>query len=177
MDQQQARLAAQAAVGVLSGRKGFDWWWGELDGELTTEILDAIAEKIAGYPVTMPVPVTARPKVQIVRGEDGVSFYLNGKCLDETAPEQNACYAAESIAKELARALGADVEDADEPDAQAYRYFVAYQHPTGPGSSWVTRPTPIEDADSEREVRDEIAKATGCAWVVITNFILTDGPY
>jgi hypothetical protein len=118
-----------------------------------------------------------RPKLEIVRTDDGVSFYLNGKCLDETQPTRNACYAAESIAKELARALGADVDEVADPAPQPYVYFIAYRHNGGVGSVWHTRLTPIEDAAGEAESRAHIdALHPEFGGVVITNFICTDGP-
>lgn len=130
-----------------------------------------------------------RPKLEIVRTDTGVAFYLNGKCLDETTPDRNACYAAESIAKELARALGAEVVDADQPTPEPYRYFITYAVlATGwkaalvnPGqvlcSRWVSLDKDIEGpADTEaisRMIADEFS------YPVLVNILgvtLMDGP-
>ncbi len=40
------QLAADAVIGVLSGRRGFDAWWGDVDEETSNEIMDEIAEAI-----------------------------------------------------------------------------------------------------------------------------------
>lgn len=118
-----------------------------------------------------------RPKVQIVRTDDGVSFYLNGRCLDETTPDRNPCYAAESIAKELARALGADVEAADEPDARPYVYRLAWHAGGRYGSCWHTRSTPIEDEVGEADARASVARSAGItAPIVFLSIEYIDGP-
>lgn len=45
-DHERARAAADAALRVLSGRKGFDWWWEDLDEDLQEEITEAVTEAI-----------------------------------------------------------------------------------------------------------------------------------
>lgn len=73
-----------------------------------------------------------RPKLEIIRTDDGVGFHLNGECLDETGPNRNPCYAAESIAKELGRRLGAEVV---ETGRQMEAGVVSGQHEFVPGYS------------------------------------------
>ena len=69
------------------------------------------------------------------------------------------------------------------PDPQPYTYFITYAYTAGPhshgtGSVWHTRPTLIEDAASELVSREKILRDHPTFdTVVITNFILTDGPY
>lgn len=130
-----------------------------------------------------------RPKLEIVRTDDGVSFYLNGKCLDETTPDRNPCYAAESIAKELARALGADVDEVADPAPQPYTYFVAYTvfrtgwraAFSGSGqihaSHWFTLDGGIDGPEDTQKIAAVIAEGFPYPVIVtITGFEFIDGP-
>ena len=123
-----------------------------------------------------------RPKLQIVRIGGSVRFYLDGRCLDETAPGRDACHAAVSIARELARVLGADVEDATDPDSQPYTYFIAYDWTGrggghGVGSCWITRPAAIEGPVDTGDVAATLVRDTPrFKSVIITSFVLIDGP-
>lgn len=45
-DREAVERAADAALRVLEDRKGFDWWWDDLDEELQQEIRAAIIEAI-----------------------------------------------------------------------------------------------------------------------------------
>lgn len=135
--------------------------------------------------------MTARPKVQIVRPDvhdieaNAVEVYIDGKFILGASRAHHGHVSIEAIrsaARHVARALGADVEDAAEPDAQPYVYFIAYAYTKGKyihgtGSVWHTRPTPIEDAASELASREAIQRDhPDFDEVVITNFICTDGP-
>ena len=41
-----AHQASDAVLRELEGRKGFDWWWDDLDGDIQAEIRDEVAERI-----------------------------------------------------------------------------------------------------------------------------------
>lgn len=45
-EREKARKAADAAFRVLEDRKGFDWWWEDLDEDLQEEIREAVTEAI-----------------------------------------------------------------------------------------------------------------------------------
>lgn len=36
-----------AVLSELEGRKGFDWWWDDLDEDIQQEIRDALTERVA----------------------------------------------------------------------------------------------------------------------------------
>lgn len=38
---------ARIIIEVLENRKGFDWWWDNLDKDIQNEIIEEIAENIA----------------------------------------------------------------------------------------------------------------------------------
>ena len=40
------RNIAEACISELKTRKGFDWFWGDLDEEIREEIFDALSAKI-----------------------------------------------------------------------------------------------------------------------------------
>jgi hypothetical protein len=42
-----ARTAVEAVFGELRNRKGFGWWWDDLDEDIQAEIVDALREVIA----------------------------------------------------------------------------------------------------------------------------------
>jgi hypothetical protein len=119
--------------------------------------------------------VTARPKVQIIRTGTLPEVYVDGKYVTDDMDDFGR------VVRELARALGADVEDAAEPDRQPYTYYVAYDWKgdgvQGVGYSWLTRPGAIESAadtdDIVARIRENSPKMKS---VMITNFICTDGP-
>ncbi len=121
--------------------------------------------------------MTARPKVQIVTSDVlDVEVYLNGKMITSNM------VGFQEAARELARALGADVEDAGEPDPQPYTYFIAYHAVPGPGvtnigNMWWTGFRAIEGKADLDVVKAEIERQRPeLGNVVITNFIFTDGP-
>jgi hypothetical protein len=141
--------------------------------------------------------VTTRPKLEIVDygAADHVAFFVNGAEVGEAYDEDNAdsrsrTKVARDIAEAVARALGADVEHADEPSRQPYTYFISYFWLGGdgvarPGSCWVERPTDIErGADTNGIAEDIMADLNGrgepfrrVSRVIITGFTCTDGPY
>lgn len=119
--------------------------------------------------------MTARPKLQITCTGNLVEFYVDGRLIADDMDS------VETIAKAVARALGADVEDADEPDAQPYTYFIAYiatmPGVTSHGNVWWTCGQAIEGKADLDAVKVEIQRAhPDLGEIVITNFICTDGP-
>jgi hypothetical protein len=125
--------------------------------------------------------VTARPKVQIIRPDDEtIEVYVGGREVAHGNYDMfgsNGMGAIEDTARAVARALGADVEDAAEPDPQPYVYRLAWHAGGRYGSCWQTRPTPIEDADSEDEARRSVARATGVtAPIIFLSIEYIDGP-
>lgn len=114
-----------------------------------------------------------RPKLEIVEGGVGTAeLYIDGRYVadtDDTALE---------VAKRLARALGADVDEVADPAPHPYTYFIAYQGEKGHvGNAWWTSPAPIENPDVVRKLTEQIkADKPELGGVVITNFIFIDGP-
>lgn len=117
-----------------------------------------------------------RPKLEIVTGDDGIAqFYINGAYVADTDDTPL------TVAQHVARALGADVDETDDPMPQPYVYFIAYNwmsaHDNGCGQVWHTRTTPIEDAESLEASRQRIkADNPERGEIVIVNFIYVDGP-
>ena len=128
---------------------------------------------------------TPRPQLEVVWPDDeAVEIYIDGKEVASGSYDLHGSIgmaAIEETARHVARALGADIIPADEPSPQKYRYFIAYiftaKDCNGPGQVWHDRDTPIEDAaslqDSMDKIRQDRPDFTG---IVITNFILIDGP-
>ena len=50
---------AAAVLSELEGRKGFDWWWDDLDEDIQQEIREALTERVAA--VLVPVSPPAVP--------------------------------------------------------------------------------------------------------------------
>lgn len=48
MDLQESRAAAKRVLEELQGRKGFDWWWHDIEPRVKAEIRQAIAAAIRG---------------------------------------------------------------------------------------------------------------------------------
>jgi hypothetical protein len=120
-----------------------------------------------------------RPKLEIVRTEDGVDVWLGGKIVSQHVGHLAKLEAVEETARAIAAALGADIDETDDPAPQPYTYFVVYQSEKGHvGNAWLTNPGPIETADAMRNITDQItARKPELGGVVITNFIYIDGPY
>lgn len=121
-----------------------------------------------------------RPKFEVVRNDDLIEVYVNGKCVDGGITESAA-----ETARAVARALGADVVDTDEPSRQPYRYFLAFVGTSGvfqgTYNAFVEVPDPIEDRDTMyaalgRAVAAFAREGTRITNTAVTNFILVDGP-
>lgn len=74
-----------------------------------------------------------RPKVQVVDygDPDHVSIFVNGKEVgeaynDRNADSRTAVQQVTNAVRDVAKALGADVEAVDEPERQPYRYFITF---------------------------------------------------
>lgn len=52
------RFAADAVIGVLESRRGFDGWWGDIDEETSDEILDDLAAVILEQSSPQPPEAT-----------------------------------------------------------------------------------------------------------------------
>jgi hypothetical protein len=117
-----------------------------------------------------------RPKLEIVRAKDGADeIFVNGKFLADST--DSAVVAAQRVA----RALGADIDEVDDPTPQPYTYFVAYDWVSstqnGRGQCWANVPKAIEGNDDlQAVVRDIRANSPHMTSVIVTNFICTDGP-
>lgn len=168
-----AARAAEEIIEKLEGRGGFDHWWGGIARTDQREVIDAITGIIKA--MSAPAAPAPRPKLEIITGGSDREIYVDGRYIaDETDPVIMA-------AQRIARALGADVDETDDPSPQPYTYFIAYRWMSGfdhgPGQVWHTRATPIEGIDSLEESRLKIKRDNPkLGEIVITNFICTDGP-
>lgn len=114
-----------------------------------------------------------RPKLEVVTTGGLDEYYVNGKAVADDMDQPT------TIARRVARALGADIDETDDPAPQPYMYFVVYQSEEGRiGNTWWTGPEPIETPGAVRSLTEEIkADKPELGGIVVTNFILMDGPF
>jgi len=118
--------------------------------------------------------VPVRPKLEIAtpEGDSYAEIYVNGKL---TADSSDAPVV---VARCVARALGADVDEVADPMPEPYVYRVAWHAGGRFGSCWVARSSPIDDEFSEAETRAAIARQEGVtAPIVFLSIEYIDGPY
>lgn len=128
-----------------------------------------------------------RPKLEIIRAEDGVEIYLGGKEVMSYVGHVNRLDLIEETARVVAEALGANVGKVEEPTPQPHRYYVVFavavKHPTGltfdyiPAVRWVDLPKAIEGPEDFDALCAEVAgKVYPVENVRVINFIYIDGP-
>lgn len=124
--------------------------------------------------------MSARPRLEILRSEDGIEIYLDGKEVTSHIGHLAKLEAVEDTARAVAEVLGADIGRVDEPSPQPYTYFIAYfwtkGTSNGHGCYWITRDREIITGDDGDAVMRVIAAERGYTAASLTNFICTDGP-
>ena len=126
----------------------------------------------------------SKPKLEIVRTEDDVDIYIDGRRVTSHTGHLAKLEAVTDVARELGHALGADVIDADEPSPQPYRYYVVFEYDDrdkfgtrANGATWVDLDTEIGGPDGITTVQQMIFEEFQYERILITNFICADGPY
>lgn len=131
----------------------------------------------------------SKPKLEIVRPDDEhVEVWIGGKEVARANYDEHGSSgmgAVEDTARAVAKVLGAEVEETDDPSRQPYRYFLAF---VGTAGGWfghynafVEVPDAIEDVDTMRAALAMALAAfagegTRITNPALTNFILVDGP-